>query len=343
MLSARLTFDVAYAPFGASYPDSLLVLVSTDCGKNFTRVYQKTGANLATAPNNSSALFVPTATQWRKDTVFLNAFANQSIIVAFGNVGYYGQGIYLDNVQLQLGATANFIASDTAICIGDAITFTNTSVNQTTNSWNFPGATPASSSALNPTVSYANSGLYTVSLATANVLGTNSKVKTNYILVYNKPTLSITSNGSTLTANGTGIVSYQWYKNNTLIPGATSATYTNATNGSFKVQYTDVNGCSYMSSNYELVLGISNIENSPIVVSPNPAHQLVKLQSTSTVYKNVQVIVYNAQGALVCKHFFEQLNNQTGFIYCSTWPTGLYEFVFYSDKVYLGSQKILKD
>ena len=343
MLSARLTFDVAYAPFGASYPDSLLVLVSTDCGKNFTRVYQKTGTALATAPNNSSALFVPTATQWRKDTVFLNAYANQSIIVAFGNVGYYGQGIYLDNVQLQLGVTANFVANDTAVCIGDAITFTNNSVNQTTNSWNFPGATPATSSAVNPTVSYANSGLYTVSLATANVLGTNSKVKTNYILVYNKPTLSITSNGSTLTASGAGIVSYQWFKNNTLIPGATNATYANASNGSFKVQYTDVNGCTYMSSNYELVLGIPNVDICPITVSPNPAHQLVQLQTNKVAYNNVQVEVYNAQGGLVYKHIFEHLNNQTGFIYCNDWPTGLYDFVFYANNIYLGAQKILKN
>jgi hypothetical protein len=168
-------------------------------------------------------------------------------------------------------------------------------------------------------------------------------VKTNYILVYNKPTLSITSNGSTLNANGTGIVSYQWYKNNILIPGATSASYTNANNGSFKVQYTDVNGCMYMSSIYELVLGVPNVENCPIVVSPNPAHHLVKLQSNTTAYKNLQVIVYNAQGALITKHFFEQLNNQMGFIYCSAWPSGLYEFVFYSDNVYIGSQKILKD
>ena len=343
VLSARLTFDVAYAPYSASYPDSLLVLVSTDCGKSFTPIYQKTGTTLATAPNNSTALFVPSATQWRKDTVYLNAYANQSILIAFGNIGHYGQGVYLDNVQLQVGSSADFTANDTSVCIGDVISFTNLSSNQTTNSWNFPGGLPATSSAVNPTVTYANSGLYTVSLATSNILGTNSKVKTNYILVYNKPILTITSNGTTLTANGAGIVSYQWFKNNILITGATNTTYTNATNGTFKVQYTDVNGCTYQSANYELVLGITNTENSAIIVSPNPAHQLVHLQSNNVAYKNVEVVIYNAQGALISKHFFEQLNNQTGFIYCNNWPTGLYEFVFFSNNVYLGSQKILKD
>jgi hypothetical protein len=104
-----------------------------------------------------------------------------------------------------------------------------------------------------------------------------------------------------------------------------------------------VNGCTYQSANYELVLGITNTENSAIIVSPNPAHQLVHLQSNNVAYKNVEVVIYNAQGALISKHFFEQLNNQTGFIYCNNWPTGLYEFVFFSNNVYLGSQKILKD
>ncbi|RYZ54834.1 MAG: PKD domain-containing protein [Sphingobacteriales bacterium] len=53
--NARLLFDVAYAPFSAANPDSLIVSVSTDCGQSFTPVYVKSGTSLATAPALTTA------------------------------------------------------------------------------------------------------------------------------------------------------------------------------------------------------------------------------------------------------------------------------------------------
>lgn len=96
-----LNFDVAYAPWGGSYSDTLSVLVSTDCGETFTQVYLKGGMTLATAPANND-LFVPTSTQWRTETIDLSAFAgNEKVIVAFRNKGHWGNAVYIDNINIE--------------------------------------------------------------------------------------------------------------------------------------------------------------------------------------------------------------------------------------------------
>jgi hypothetical protein len=96
-----LTFDRAYARYSSVNNDTLAVLISTDCGTSYTPLYVKGNTALATAPDNTSSLFVPTSTQWKKDTIDLLAYAGEaSVMFAFQNRGFYGQGLYLDNINL---------------------------------------------------------------------------------------------------------------------------------------------------------------------------------------------------------------------------------------------------
>ena len=98
-------FDVAYARWGAGYSDTLAVMISTDCGVSFQQVYLKGGTDLATSPDNQSS-FIPTAQQWRTDSVDLSAYLGQTNLqVAFRNKGGWGNNIYLDNINL--GSMAN--------------------------------------------------------------------------------------------------------------------------------------------------------------------------------------------------------------------------------------------
>ena len=94
-----LTFDVAYSWYGGGYDDSLQVEVSTDCGKTFIPLYTKDSTVLATAPGIDSIVFVPTSSQWRTDTISLSGYAG-GIMIAFDNIGHYGQAVYVDNVNL---------------------------------------------------------------------------------------------------------------------------------------------------------------------------------------------------------------------------------------------------
>ena len=56
--SATLTFDLAYARYDAGYHDTLVVLVSEDCGITFTEVYNVGYSDLTTAPDNLQ-FFIP--------------------------------------------------------------------------------------------------------------------------------------------------------------------------------------------------------------------------------------------------------------------------------------------
>ncbi len=97
--NSNLTFDVAFSNFGGIYQDGLQVLVSTDCGINYTKLYDKAGDLLATAPSQQT-LFVPTASQWRTETVNLAAYiGNPNVFVKFRNVNQFGQALYVDNIK----------------------------------------------------------------------------------------------------------------------------------------------------------------------------------------------------------------------------------------------------
>lgn len=97
--AAQLNFDVAYQVFpGAA--DSLTILVSTDCGQSFTRLYSKGGTGLSTA-GSSQGYFVPNAAQWRTETIDLSAYIGQpGVIIEFENVNYYGNNLFIDNINI---------------------------------------------------------------------------------------------------------------------------------------------------------------------------------------------------------------------------------------------------
>lgn len=100
LADGELTFDVAYAPYGGQYMDSLAVMVSTDCGMSFSQAYIKGGNDLATAPVLTSS-FTPQSSEWRTDTVDLSAYQGfDEVFIAFRNISNWGNNIYLDNVEL---------------------------------------------------------------------------------------------------------------------------------------------------------------------------------------------------------------------------------------------------
>ncbi len=97
----KMFFDVAYSLYGYPYSDTLSVNVSTDCGATFTTLYSKGGATLATAPSLQSSTFVPAAAEWRTDSVDLSAWmTHPDLMIAIRNTGYFGQAIYLDNINI---------------------------------------------------------------------------------------------------------------------------------------------------------------------------------------------------------------------------------------------------
>lgn len=102
-VSPAMTFDVAYCGYTTSTPenDKLEVEVSSNCGITWTSIYNKAGNTLKTkAPQSSS--FTPSGpTQWRNETVNLNAYVGQSgVLLRFKATSDYGNNLYLDNVNI---------------------------------------------------------------------------------------------------------------------------------------------------------------------------------------------------------------------------------------------------
>jgi PKD repeat protein len=108
------------------------------------------------------------------------------------NTRFHSVGKYYLNVNVSGSSsipTANFIASP-KVCVNAQTQLSNTSVGGTSFSWNFgSGASPATSTAINPTVRWSSAGTKTITLTATNSSGTNTISKT--LTVFNPPTPNI--------------------------------------------------------------------------------------------------------------------------------------------------------
>lgn len=98
-----LKFDVAYTYYEGQFvtsTDTLEVWISADCGSNFTRLYQKGGVDLSTAPDTVIE-FIPDSSQWRSETIGLGAYASATqVVFRFRNINGFGNNLYIDNINL---------------------------------------------------------------------------------------------------------------------------------------------------------------------------------------------------------------------------------------------------
>lgn len=212
--TARLRFDVAYARYDAVFSDSMEVKVSTNCGTTWTSIYIKGGTQLATAPDAGS-FYIPTATQWRRDTIDISTITagQNNVMFSFINRGHYGQPIYLDNINLVFPTPTLNATYASSICLSSpSVTFNNASASAASYTWNFQGATPAVSNATNPSVTYASAGTYTLNLLGSN--GTSTSSVTRTITVSSLPTISASNAsicaGYAATLQASGANTYTW-------------------------------------------------------------------------------------------------------------------------------------
>jgi len=84
-----------------------------------------------------------------------------------------------------IAPTAGFVVSDTTICEGGMVNFTDLSAGPPTSwQWSFPGGTPSSSAQQNPSnIQYSAPGVYDVTLSVTNQVGTSTLSKTGYVVV----------------------------------------------------------------------------------------------------------------------------------------------------------------
>ncbi|MBN3034269.1 MAG: choice-of-anchor J domain-containing protein [Bacteroidales bacterium] len=110
--TAILEFDHAYAQRFTQYTDSLIVLVSADCGQTWTRLAafgEEGNGSLATAPAGSDPFFPSLPEHWCGEEgstsckiIDLSAYAGSSNLqIAFESYNGYGNNLFLDNITIR--------------------------------------------------------------------------------------------------------------------------------------------------------------------------------------------------------------------------------------------------
>ncbi|MBR9923001.1 MAG: PKD domain-containing protein [Bacteroidetes bacterium] len=142
----------------------LRVLTSHEIGHNFSATHDASGTWIMSPTVN-------TATQWSNNS------QNQIN-------GYYPGRPCLSLCPPPTPPVPLFSSNINNLCVGSMVTFYDESLFSPNSwSWSFPGATPASSSDQNPTVTYPNPGVYSVSLTVSNANGSSSTTQNGFIVV----------------------------------------------------------------------------------------------------------------------------------------------------------------
>ena len=186
------------------------------------------------------------------------------------------------------------------ICPGTCTDFTNLSTNATSFLWSFPGATPSTSTDVNPTnICYNSPGSYNVQLIAANSNGSDTLTLSNYITVYPPPPpQGITQSGDTLFAIP-GAAGYQWFYNGNIINGATNYYCIAQASGDYNVVATDANGCEVEAVIFSVVAGNSQLamDSWQLAIFPNPVMKELKINNEKLKIKTaIEISVYNLLG-----------------------------------------------
>ena len=173
----------------------------------------------------------------RMRTALTNSVGGRSNIITIANLQSVGA---MPGTSL---CAIDFTANETTVCAGTVVTYTpNTTSGISAFSWSFPGGTPATSSATNPTVTYNTVGNHNATLTvTSSSNGQNyAKSKTNYMLVNSNNTVNLPiSEGFTNAGTPAG-----W----TIVNTNASTTWTRTTAAGFA----PTTGNSFMFDNYNV-------------------------------------------------------------------------------------------
>lgn len=131
--------------------------------------------------------------------------------------------------------------------------------------------------------SFTTNGVFRVGLA-----GPGCDTVVTIFLTYRTsvPAVTITQSGTTLIANTTSAVSYQWYFNGNAIPNATGQAYpaSGTGSGTYTVDAIDAGGCTGTSAPFNAIInGITAVTETKMMLYPNPNRGVFTLYSENAI------------------------------------------------------------
>ena len=96
-----MSFQVAYQKYNSSSKqDTLHILLSNDCGKNFNdTIFEKGGEDLSTYSTSTPDFIPQDNDQWREEIINLNDFASEEVMLKFVTTNLRGNNIFIDNIN----------------------------------------------------------------------------------------------------------------------------------------------------------------------------------------------------------------------------------------------------
>ena len=285
---------------------------------------------------------------WVQEVISLPAFAGQTTL-RFGfrfvnNVTFTANDpafgideVFIEGENLAAPPVAAFSVSDSSICEGSCVDFTDLSTGDpTTWLWIFQGAATGFSTVQNPTqVCYTNPGNYTVTLIAGSGAGTDTLTINTVVVNANPVAPLLTAMGDTITAPA-GFTNYEWYVDGVIVAGADSNEIVSMQNGTYYVTVTDSNGCMATSQPIVLSTGLHELWEQKRFVYPNPTTGIIYFHQN---IKSENVTIYNALGEVKWLPKYKAQNN---FIDLSAVVEGIYYITTTDHNGNLCRDKILK-
>ncbi len=212
-----------------------------------------------------------------------------------------GTSTFSQAVVIITAPTAGFTATPTSGCGPLTVQFTNTSsTNATTFNWSFPGGTPSSSTAEDPTVNYNAPGTYTVTLTASNAAGSNTLTQTNFITVQSNPTAGFTTavNGATATFTNTSTngTSYNWNFGDGNSSTAANPVHVYGADGTYTVVLTTSNACGTSTSSQNVT--IATPPTAGFTATPTSGCGPLTVQFTNTSSSNATSFNWSFPGGM---------------------------------------------
>ncbi len=254
-----------------------------------------------TAPNGWTAITL------NPSTAINYTVGDSSGTISVSAINNCGQSVPSTiNVNVQATPTLGILYGIDTVCSNNygALNFSlSSAVNadsivwSASNPWNIIAGQGSSVLSVN---SYMTSG--SVSVYASNECGSTSTLSFN-VLYVDTPQITITQQGSVLTASSAGAATYQWYNGGSLISGATSADYTPTTSGNYTVSITNQFDCSTQSTPFSFIYNalneIANANSFCIFPNPNSTNRLQFLVEKDWLDSEVKII--DATGRLIAK------------------------------------------
>lgn len=150
----------------------------------------------------------------------------------------------------------------------------------------------------------AGAGVHIINYSYTDTSTTCSNAANDAMIVHARPSLPVISELND-TLSSTLALTYQWYEDSLIIPGATNQSYAPDTNGFFQVKVTDEHCESLISASFEYEKEVildpggfgDHFANSLLKIYPNPNNGSFVLENLSS--QNGSLALYDLRGKLV--------------------------------------------